>query len=255
MQISFPHFHLKYFNVSSLSTGWSPDPLPALWTLAPWPTQVPHHPDLHLMFSPSFCVFTEALPLCLSLWCSASECLLVLQNPAEHQLLQERFPYFLRGSLFLRLLWLGFILVLLMALITQHCSNACTSLLLFTINSLRAEVICSFIFISLVPGTSVEMPRFSVDCVLCYWWLLEWGRAGDGGGGKTFLPRVGQTEGMRRKGLSFSSQDFFLEENCPLTSSVNKVIRKERFLKNLWLGSSVRLKWQSERKTGLESRK
>lgn len=71
-------------------------------------------------------------------------------------------------------------LILLMAFITPYCNNVCTSLLLFTLKSLRAEVICSFMFISLVAGTSLETSKFSMNCVLSESWFPEW--EGWGGG-------------------------------------------------------------------------
>lgn len=60
-----------------------------------------------------------------------------------------------------------------MEFLILHGSHA--SLLLFTVGSLRAEAICSFIFISLVPGTSLETSKFLMNCVWSDLWPMRGG--------------------------------------------------------------------------------
>ena len=91
-------------------------------------------------------------------------------------------------------------------------------------------------------------------------WIVCWvnhgslnGRAGEGEG-RTIPPRAGQTERIRGKGQFFLILRLFKKENCPLTSSMNKVVRREQFF-HLWLGSSGRWKWLSEKKTVLGKQK
>lgn len=167
-----------------------------------------------------------------------------LQNSAEHRLPPVGFPYFLMGSFLLCLLWLDFVLVLLTAFMTQPCRRVSTPLFLVTINSLRPKSSVHSYRCLWCPARAWEPPNSQWFCAE----LLVASRKGEGAGGEgreKVLSYQSRTSGRReREGLSFSSQGCFLKDTCPLTSSVNKIPKKERRAKTLGRGSRARFEGQ-----------
>lgn len=174
-------------------------PLPALWTLTLLPTQGPHCPNLHLIFYPQpplgvpssqFCVFTKALPFCLSPLCLMCEYLLSVQKSGWASALPRSISLLSQREFIFFLLWSCWNLAWYFSWHLLHnIAIMCVYLCVYYCESFKAEVICSFIFISLVPGTSLETSKFSINCI--EWIVAPWmGEVGLGKGGGTFCPEL-----------------------------------------------------------------
>lgn len=135
---------------------------------------------------------------------------------------------------------------------------------------LREEIICSFIFISLVPGTNLWISKFFI----VVWWVICGSmnkRASQGWGEiRAFCPQLDKQKGWEEKDhLSDPMKKIRKNKNdrtifyipWPLFKRklsfkffLNKGTRKGQCLSSL-TDSSGRLKWQLEKKLSWENRK